>query len=230
MSKKRKSAFDKVSIKKKDEQVEEPSNHSIQEIDAIDWDALIKNNQPMAIALLGCCPHKVSPIDKLKLLKSPIEAVRLSTFFGIKNAIETGTLAEAHDPVWRMLLRYEAENHFFKETGVIHFVFLWLCFSNYYRDDEIEDVIWEQYAVASYGNSKFLPAGLLDWFRERMIDPCEGYLEDTRLIYKKPNAKNLYSQAELDFMEVQISILENRNLNQRVAEVVNQPKPMPPAL
>ena len=230
MSKKRKSAFDKISIKKKDEQVEEPPSHSIQEIDAIDWDALIQKNQPMALALLTNFPHKISQMDKLKFLQSPIEAVRLSTFAGIENAIVNNTLVEADDPIWRMLLRYEAENYFFKETGVIHFVFLSLCCSNYYRDDEIEDVDWEEYAFASYGNSKFLPEGVLEWFRERMTDPSENYIKHAGTTLQKPNANKIYSPEEINFMQAQVAAWENKKLNERVAEVLEQTKPSVSAL
>jgi hypothetical protein len=232
MSKKRKSAFDKVSIKKKDEQVEEPSSHSHQDIDAVDWDAFYKNKPELALATIASCPDRVSPIDKLRFLVSPIGEVRAAAFFGIKNTIIKGKLAEALDPVWRTLLRLTADTRLHETPGgrEIHMVFLWLCFKNYFLDNEIDNVVWEQYAVASRGNSQVLPEGLLDWFRKRMPEPCEDYIKDTEIALQQPNADNRFSPDELNFMREQVAAWQKRDLTQRVAEVLEQTKPRVSAL
>lgn len=232
MSKKRKSAFDKINQKKKVSLLEAAVIAMYGSVGQIDWDDLIEKNENLAAAVVFEHYGKISDIAKLMLIVCSSEKVRELAFLKFQQGIEKNQIKRVNDPLWRTALRHGADFSMqnWVDGNFMPLAFLTVCVAGHYPKNELTGVTFEHYAALLCGNESMLPDNSLDWLFDKIVKPSNLYTEVVRDTLNDPQAAQKFSEAVLSFMRGIVAKWEVNDLLTRHAEVVKRPKPMAPAL
>lgn len=232
MSKKRKSAFDKINQKKKITIFEACIESVYGSVAQIDWDDLIEKDENLAAAVVFERYDEISDIDKVMLIVCSSEKIRELAFLKFQQSLEKNKIKRVNDPLWRKSLRYGADFSMqnWVEGNFMPLAFLTVCVAGHYPKNELTGVPFELYAALLCGNESMLPDNSLGWLLDKIEKPSKLYTEVVQDTLSDPQAAQKFSEPVLSFMRGIIAKWETNELLKRHAKVVKQPKPMPSAL
>lgn len=236
MAKKRKSAFDKISLnkvnKENTENTENTENkvvvYSVETKDGIrllcDWDDLITKSEKEAAGLIYNRFAQITPADKLYFLGHKSDEVKEAAFFALKRALTDKLLTEANDSKWRANL-YKGALKSISNSEVDELVlsFIWVCVYGFYTDEEWQHVPIEPFFAVIFSRNWDLPEGVYDWFAERIDGVSIGLLEIMQDTFAQPAYQGACTPESLVFLNKEIARRQQGTLNERHADVAKRP-------